>query len=278
MGGLSRLAINAAALAIAAVGLAPFALLALLAFSERPASIGGFTLENFAFILTGQLFNDPRYSGLYPNIHVVTINTLALALGVSGIVVLLSSTAGYVLSRHKIPGRGVMLGVVLALHGIPVIILLIGLYFLLRSMGLINNLLGVIMAKTTLDLPLGIWIMKGFYDSIPWDVEIAGIVDGASRFKTWLKVVFPLARPGIAALAVLEFISGWGEFLLIYTLIFSNTSWTLSMVIRGLIGEMGSINLNLVAALSLYYFIPVIVFFLLTQKYLLRISLGGVRG
>jgi inositol-phosphate transport system permease protein len=145
-------------------------------------------------------------------------------------------------------------------------------------MGLINNLLGVIMAKTTLDLPLGIWVMKGFYDSIPWDIEIASIVDGAGRLRTWAKVMLPLIRPGIAALAVLEFISGWGEFLLIYTLIFSNTSWTLSMVIRGLIGEMGSINLNLIAALSLYYFIPVLIFFILAQKYLLKVSLGGIRG
>jgi inositol-phosphate transport system permease protein len=90
--------------------------------------------------------------------------------------------------------------------------------------------------------------------------------------------MLPLAKPGIAALAVLEFISGWGEFILVYTLVTSNTNWTLSMVIRGLIGEMGSVNLNLLAALSIFYLIPVLIFFIATQKYLLRIAFGGVRG
>ncbi|MEM1610405.1 MAG: carbohydrate ABC transporter permease [Sulfolobales archaeon] len=270
--------VNLVAIAIAAIGMAPFALLILLAFSKSPTSLEGFTLDNFAFLITGKLFTEARYSSIYPDIYVVTLNTLILALSVSGIVVLLSSMAGYVLSRYSVPGRGFMLGLILALHGIPVIILLIGLYFLLRSMGMINSLLGVTMAKAVLDLPLGVWVMKGFYDGVPWDIEIASIVDGAGRLRTWLRIMMPLIRPGIAALAVLEFISGWGEFLLIYTLIFSNTSWTLSMVIRGLIGEMGSVNLNLIAALSLYYFIPVLLFFIFTQKYLLRVSLGGVRG
>jgi len=278
MGRFSSILLNIIAIIVALIGMAPFALLTLLAFSKNPTSIEGFTYENFAFIWTGKLFTDPRYQQIYPDIHLATLNTLILALGVSGVVVLLSSMAGYILSRYSVPARGTMLGLILALHGIPVIILLIGLYFLLRSMGLINNLLGVIMAKTTLDLPLGIWVMKGFYDSIPWDIEIASIVDGAGRLRTWARIMLPLIRPGIAALAVLEFISGWGEFLLIYTLIFSNTNWTLSMVIRGLIGEMGAINLSLIAALSLYYFIPVLIFFILTQKYLLRVSLGGIRG
>lgn len=278
MAKLSRIMVNIVAVFIAAVGAAPFVLLALLAFSKNPTSLGDFTIDNFAFLVTGRLFAEERYSSIYPNIYTATLNTLFLALGVSAVVVLLSSMAGYILSRYSVPGRGLVLGLILALHGVPVIILLIGLYFLLKYIGLINNLLGIVMAKAVLDLPLGIWVMKGFYDNVPWDIEIASIVDGAGRLRTWLGIVMPLVRPGLAALAVLEFISGWGEFLLVYTLIFSNTSWTLSMIIRGLIGEMGSINLNLIATLSLYYFVPVLIFFVFVQKYFLRIYFGGVKG
>ncbi|MFZ8824070.1 MAG: carbohydrate ABC transporter permease [Desulfurococcales archaeon] len=275
---LGRILISLLAMILILLGLSPYALILLLAFSEKPTSIQGFTIDNFAFIATGKLLQDPRYSHIYPNIHATLVNTLFLALGVSFLVTLLSSMTGYALSRYPVPGRRAILATVLALHGIPVIILLIGLYFVLRFIGLFNTLIGVILAKVVLDLPLGIWIMKNFYDNLPWDIEIASIVDGAGRFTTWLRIMLPLAKPGIAALAVLEFISGWGEFILVYTLVTSNTNWTLSMVIRGLIGEMGSVNLNLLAALSIFYLIPVLIFFIATQKYLLRIAFGGVRG
>lgn len=275
---LGRLVLNMLVLALIVLGLSPYALLAALAFSQSPTGIGGFTLENFGFVVTGRLLQNPRYGSIYPNMHTALLNTLVLALGVSFAVTVLSSMTGYALSRYPVPGRRALLATVLALHGIPVIILLIGLYFVLRSLGLFNTMAGVVLAKVVLDLPLGIWIMKGFYDNIPWDIEAASIVDGAGRLATWSRIMLPLSRPGIAALAVLEFISGWGEFVLVYTLVTSNTNWTLSMVIRGLVGEMGSVNLNLLAAVSLFYLLPVIVFFIAAQKYLLRISFGGVRG
>ena len=125
------------------------------------------------------------------------------------------STAGYVLSRLDVPGRGFFLAGVMVLHAFPSVTLIIAIFIVLQMLGLYNSLIGVILVKAALDLPLGIWLMKGFYDTVPWEIEMAGITDGASRFTV-------SAQPGPAAgharrsiaLGLFAFLSGWGEFIL----------------------------------------------------------------
>jgi len=128
------------------------------------------------------------------------------------------------------------------------------------------------------DLPLGIWVLKGFYDSIPWDIEISALVDGTSRFGVFSRIMLPLVKPGIFAIGLFSFLSGWGEYIFVYTFIHSSTNWTFSMLIRSLFSEMGGINLALVASLSLIYLIPVIILFVVGEKYLVRLTIGGVKG
>ena len=238
------------------------------------------SFEKWSFLITGEirLPGSIGESGLFPSIYAVTLNTLLLALGVSVIEILLASLAGYAISRYKFRGRATFLKLILILHAFPSVSLLIALYFILRELNMLNTIIGVVLTKAALELPLGIWVMKGFYDSIPWELEMAALVDGLSRLKAWFKIILPNVKPGIAALSIFAFLSGWSEFLFILTFIYKETNWTLSMLIRAVIGDWRFVDYHLLAALSLYYMIPVIIFFLTTQKYLMRITMGGIKG
>ncbi|MEZ0346315.1 MAG: carbohydrate ABC transporter permease [Infirmifilum sp.] len=257
----------------------PILLLFGLAFSQSPVTIQGFTLDNFKFLTSGVLFQEnPIYSKLYPNVYAVTINTMLLALGNMVLVVLISSMAAYVISRYSFRGRSALLGTFLIIHGVPASVLLIALYFMLRQLNLLNTMLGVILVRMSVDLPLGVWVLKGFYDSVPWDIEIASLVDGTSRLGAFYKVMLPLVKPGIFAVALFSFLSGWGEYIFVYTFIQSQVNWTLSLLIRSLVGEMGGINLSLIAALSVFYLLPVLALYIVGEKYLVRVTIGGVKG
>ncbi|MEM0335870.1 MAG: carbohydrate ABC transporter permease [Thermofilum sp.] len=276
---IGKILLYAAAVVLALLPVVPVALLFLLAFSEHPVFIEGFTLKNFEFLKTGVLFPEhPLYSKLYPNVYTVMVNTFLLALGNMLLVVLVASMAAYVISRYSFKGRSALLGAFLVIHGVPASVLLIALYYMLRAMGLLNTLAGVILVKMSVDLPLGVWVLKGFYDGIPWDTEIAALVDGTSRFGAFFRVMLPLVSPGLFAVGLFSFLSGWGEYVFVYTFIQSSTNWTFSLLIQSLFGEMGGINLALVAALSIVYLIPVLVIFLVGEKYLVRVTIGGVKG
>ena len=238
------------------------------------------SFEKWKFLITGQI-HLPGSIGersLFPSIYKVTLNTLLLAIGVSLVEILLSSLAGYAISRYRFRGRATFLKLILILHAFPSVSLLIALYFILRELNMLNTIIGVVLTKAALEMPLGIWVMKGFYDSIPWELEMAALVDGLSRLKAWFKIILPNVKPGIAALSIFAFLSGWSEFLFILTFMYKETSWTLSMLIWAVIGDWRFVDYHLLAALSLYYMIPVIIFFLTTQKYLMRITMGGIKG
>ncbi len=276
---LSTVLLYFTAIVLTLIIIVPLALLIGLAFSKSQVTIEGFTLDNFNFIRNGILFQEnPVYSKLYPNVYTVTVNTMILAFGNMLLVVLISSMAAYVISRYSFRGRSTLLGTFLVIHGVPASVLLIALYFLLRQLNLLNTLAGVILVRMSVDLPLGVWVLKGFYDSIPWDIEIASLVDGTSRLGAFYRVMLPLVTPGIFAVALFSFLSGWGEYIFVYTFIQSQTNWTLSLLIRSLVGEMGGINLALIAALSVFYLIPVIVLYVVGEKYLVRVTIGSVKG
>lgn len=166
----------------------------------------------------------------------------------------------------------------IVLHAFPSVTLLIAIFFVLRTLGLYDRLLGVILVKVALELPLGIWLMKGFFDTVSWDVEMAALVDGCSRFRIWLRIMLPLIKPGIAALAIFAFISGWNEFLLPYIFLPTSTNQTLSVFLQGLSGDIGRVDYGLLTAVGLFYALPTLLFFIFTQRYLLRIYSGGVKG
>ncbi|HEY80800.1 MAG TPA: carbohydrate ABC transporter permease [Anaerolineae bacterium] len=248
---------------------------------DHEGHFGGLTLKNWSF-----LWEDP-------NIWQVTFNSLVLAIGLTIGVVTVSALAGYALSRIGFSGRRTFLGVTLILHAFPSVTLLISIYFVLRWISRIpiigndlpviggfgyNTLGGVILVMLALQLPLGIWLMKGFFDHISWDMERAALIDGASRFRVWWQILLPQIKPGIAALSIFSFISGWNEFLIPYTYMTQQEKSTIATYLNSLLSDTAPVNYSQVAAVGLFQLIPVIIFFIFTQEYLLSIFAGGTKG
>jgi inositol-phosphate transport system permease protein len=241
----------------------------------------GFTLDNWEFL------GDPALWKL-------TLNTFILAAGMTIGTVLVSAMSGYALSRLAFPGRRSLLGGALVLHAFPSFTLLISIFFVLRWIGdhmpvigtgipLIdgfgyNTLGGVVLVSIALQLPLGIWLMKGFFDGVSWDMERAALVDGCSRLQAWRHVVMPQVLPGVMALSVFSFIIGWGSFIIPFTYMIDAKTAVLSTYLFALTGETAQVDYGQVVAVGLFQLLPVLLFFLFMQKYLLRIFAGGTRG
>jgi inositol-phosphate transport system permease protein len=242
---------------------------------------GRLTLENWSF-----LWKDPK-------IWDVTLNTIILSVGQTIGVVALSALAGYALSRLSFPGRKTFLAMTLILHSFPAVTLLIAIYFVLRWINRIpilgndipiiggfgyNTLGGVILVQLALQLPLGMWLMKGFFDNVSWDLQRAALIDGCSHFRAWWQIILPVIRPGVAALAIFSFVTGWGSFLIPYTFITDQENSVLAAYLRGMMGETAPVSYGTVAAVGLFQLIPVMIFFIFTQEYLMNIFSGGSKG
>lgn len=218
-----------------------------------------------------------------------------MSLTMTIIVVVVSSMTGYALSRMKFAGRKSFLSLTLILHAFPSVTLLIPIYFVLlyvskipvigRGIPLLggfgyNTIGGVALVMVAFQLPFGIWVMKGFFDNISWDMERAALIDGASRFKVWWQIMMPNIKPGIAALSIFSFLSGWNAYLIPFTFTVGRAGKTavLSVYLQNFMSESVMTEWNVVAAVGLFQLIPVILFFLLTQEALLSIYGGGKRG
>src|SRR5262249_25775677 len=149
--------------------------------------------------------------------------------------VIIGTSAAYAFSRFRFPGREAgMLGFVMVLM-IPAGATLAPLFVLLNIAGIRQSLVGVAVAYTSSALAFAIWNMKGFIDSLPYDLEEAAQIDGCGRTRAFLSVVLPLATPGMAVTALLGFLTGWSEFILAWTFLTEPKTFTMAMVLRGMI-------------------------------------------
>ncbi len=213
-----------------------------------------------------------------PSIWVATWNTFVFATSTTLIVLMISSAAGYSLSRLNMPARSFFLGSIMVLHAFPTVTLLIAIFLILQMVGLYNTLIGVILVKASLELPFGIWIMKGFYDTVPWEIEMAGIQDGATRFQVWTKLVLPQVKPAIMALGIFSFLAGWSEFILPLVLAPDNKVQVLSVYLAALIADDNNFDMALFKSVGVFYVLPVIVLFVFFQNKLMNIYSGGTKG
>ncbi|MBA7497409.1 hypothetical protein ES704_00137 [subsurface metagenome] len=268
-----------------------FLWLVITTFSTRTEGLKslGWTLNNWSF-----LWESP-FGLKFQSIWTVTLNTFLLATVMTIIVVFVSSMSAYALSRMKFAGRKGFLSATLILHAFPSVTLLIPIYFVLlwitkvpiigQGLPLIggfgfNTIGGVALVMVAFQLPFGIWIMKGFFDNISWDMERSALIDGASRFQVWWKILMPNIKPGIAALSIFAFISGWNAYLIPFTFTVGRAGKTtvLSVYLQYFMSESVMTKWNVVAAVGLFQLIPVLIFFLFTQEALLNIYGGGAKG
>ena len=198
------------------------------------------TLANYKLLLdpTGDIGRTfLRYMG----------NSLFVATATTVIGVAVAVPAAYAFSRFKFPGKSSLFYAVLLRNMFPAVIFLIPLFILMRNLHLVNSYLSLIITYLTFGLPLSIWLLKGFYDNIPIQLEQAARIDGASRFQAFVRVVMPLSAPGIVATAIYSFILAWNEY--VYALTFITDQRKLT--------------------------VPVVVMFLVLQKYFVRALTEG---
>lgn len=233
-----------------------------------------FTLKNWAF-----LWGEIKIAGrVIPPIWSAFFNSIIFAITIMFIEITISSLAGYTLSRMVFKGRQTILRSIILLHAFPSVSLLIAVFYVLSYVGLIDTLTGVILVKVALQIPMSTYIIKGFFDEVPWDVEWSALVDGCSRLKALMQVVFPHVKAGIAAISIFSLLAGWSEFILLYTFLFGDNNILLSTYLKKMMGEDGILNYGVISAAGLFYMIPILVFFIVTQKSLMKINVGGGKG
>lgn len=188
--------------------------------------------------------------------------------------VVVAVPAAYAFSRFRFPGRNFLFFAVLLRNMFPAVIFLVPLFILMRMLGLVNTHMSLILTYLTFGLPLAIWLLKGFYDNIPIQLEQAARIDGATRFQAFFLVVMPLSTPGIIATAIYSFIGAWNEYIYAYTFLNRNEMMTLPVGIQRFFSENTTDWPGLMAA-SFMMSVPVVVLFLVLQRYFVRALTEG---
>ncbi len=206
------------------------------------------------------------------------LNSLIVALSTTVVGVVLSCTAAYALSRFRFPGRKAGLTTFLVVQMFPATLLLLPLYVILDKLGLLNSLVGLVLVYSTTAIPFCVWTLKGYFDSLPRELEEAARIDGASTWMIFRKIILPLARPGIAVTALFSFMTAWNEFIMASTFMTDESKYTLPVLIQSSVGQF-SADWGLFAAGAVVTSIPVMVAFYVLQKYLVGgLTAGAVKG
>ena len=226
------------------------------------------TLKNYESV-----FKDSNFTSALRNSAIVSLVTTVLSL-------IVGSFCAYALARLKIRGKFLILAIILSITTFPQITIAAPIFKLWRDIGLFNTLIGLIIPYLTFSLPLAIYILVSFFREIPRDLEEAALVDGATNFEAFRKVVVPLAAPGLATAGILTFIATWNEFLLAITLTSNSNARTVPAAIAFFTGSTQFEEpLGTISAASVTISIPLIIAVLLFQKRIVAgLTAGAVKG
>jgi ABC-type glycerol-3-phosphate transport system permease component len=205
-------------------------------------------------------------------------NSFVIVLASTGISLGFAALTGYGVSRFKFTGKKYFLAFLLITQMFPSVMLLVPFYQILKSYGLSNTHLGLMLVYVSFTIPFCSWMMYGYYDSIPKELDDAAAIDGCGRLGTFWIIITPLARPGIAATAIYSFLTGWNEYMFATILTSGEDMKTVPVGIGQLIGQY-RIAWNDMMAASLMASIPLLILFLFFQKHLIRaLTAGAVKS
>ena len=220
------------------------------------------TLENFDFVLNSTEF--PRWLR----------NSLLVAFGTTLLALVIGSLAGYAMSRWRFRGRTLYGNTLLVVQMFPGVMLAIPLFLMLSDYQLIDTLWALLLTYLTFALAFAVWMLKGYFDAIPREIEEAALIDGANRLQILWRIVLPLAGPGITTVAVFTFLLAWNEFFFAYVFLASPEKFTLSIGMYSFIQQFTTQWGNIMAAGTLTT-LPVLVFFFILQRALTRGLISG---
>jgi inositol-phosphate transport system permease protein len=277
-----------------------YSVIHLVAPSPRPRLVGGLILlaiagallaalvggqlhaANYRFLWRTNIIEEIRSKatagGQFPSVWIAFRNSLALAVSQTVIILTVASLAGYYISRFAFRGREAFLQGMLVLHAFPAMTLIIPLFLILHWVGLLDTIAGVILVLATIELPFFVFVMKGFFDAVPWDIEMSAMTDGATRRQAFRMVVLPQVRVGLIAVGVFAFIRAWEEYIFVRTMLIENTNWVMSLYLFWVSDDIMGVDYGIVAAVSVFYVLPSLLLYLFCQKYLTQMTIGGIRG
>jgi multiple sugar transport system permease protein len=227
------------------------------------------TLANFV-----QIFDRYAFATALGNSVFVAVSTMVLT-------VIVVALAGYSLSRIELRQKAWITYAVLLLQTMPLSATMVPIYGLARELGLRNSYLGLILVHSAIELPFLVWLMKGFFDSVPRHLEEAAWLDGRGKMRALFEIVLPVARPGIAVAAGLSFLSAWAEVLMVLILVDQQSMKTIPLAFYETFRTAGGyteVQYGLVAAMGVLYVLPVMAVFFATRRLMVRGLMNSTRG
>jgi multiple sugar transport system permease protein len=230
------------------------------------------SFDNYKSLFEGGVDDSPFIKPL--------INSIGIALITTAISIVLASFCAYAIARLEFPGKRVILAGALAIAMFPPISTVGPLFDMWRALGLYDTWLGLIIPYLTFSLPLAIYVLVAFFREIPWELEQAAQVDGATPFQAFTRVIVPLAAPGVFTAAILVFIFCWNDFLFAISLTSSDASRTVPAALAFFTGESSfTAPTGSIAAAAVVVTVPIIVFVLIFQRRIVAgLTAGAVKG
>jgi ABC-type glycerol-3-phosphate transport system permease component len=224
-----------------------------------------FTLQHYSKLFSSSAF--PQYLA----------NSTLVALLTMVITVVLSTLAAYSLYRLRFPGRDFLFKIILVTYAFPGVLVLIPLYDLMSRLHLVDNRFALVIVNVTFAAPFAVWMLQAFFRTIPYELEEAAALDGADRLNIMLRIMLPLAAPGVASIAIYAFITSWTEYMFASILIISDANRTLPVGLAGIIGQY-QVDWGLLLAGATITTLPVLLLFSLIGRHFVEgLTTGAVK-
>ena len=230
--------------------------------------------ENWSFVHYEWLFTNPRsnYLTWYKN-------TLIVSLSVASLGTLLVSFTAYAFSRYRFKGRTYGLYAFLLLQMFPVLMAMVALYILLNTIGLLDSLIGLIIIYIGGNIPMNAFLVKGYFDTLPKELDESAKMDGAGHFRIFFQILLPLAKPILAVVALFNFMNPFMDFILPRIILRSPENYTLALGLFNFVNDQFSNNFTRFAAGAILIAVPIATVYLFLQKYLISgLSAGATKG
>jgi multiple sugar transport system permease protein len=248
----------------------PFVWLVVASFTPN-ANLGtlwfsGFSLDNFLYII-----NNGYMSGFR--------NSLTLGISTMVLMVVLSSAAGYPLSRYDFPFKNTVMLLILFCTGLPILALIFPLYALYIQLNLVDSTPGVILFFVASGLPFNMWLMKNFLDSVSVELEEAAWVDGCSTFGSFVRIVLPLCAPGIAVVGIFSFVGAYTNFFVPFIIYTTPSKFPASVQLYSFFSNYGQVNYAQIAAYAMMYSLPAVALYMFVSRFFVKgLNVGGTKG
>lgn len=272
----SRLIAYFGLVALGIIGAAPFLYLAILSTKKRIEIVAQVppTL-NFSWAQITKNYSEVLFS---QGMLSFTLNSI-IVVGLSTLIALVIGTpAAYAFSRLKFAGSDRLASTILSMRFMPPIAVAIPLFLTVKAIGLTNTYPGLILPYISFSLPLVVWILIGFFDEVPKEIDEAAMIDGATRIQALWRVILPIVRPGMVTAALFGALFTWNEFLVALYVIDSRALQTISLGAATLVSAQRPIDWNIAATVGVVTVVPILIFSLFIQRYIVRgLTAGAVK-